>query len=180
MNDYGDSSSLVVPGSLRGYRCWRLDKNKLELYPLHVNLGAWTEGKLQARCSGGYRAQSHGVGYPAPQSRCCCGIYATYRCKDYRDQLPNFWSYYPGLATGIVHGSIKATGRIILGEIGFRAERAEIEALWGLGACTIARIYELPWFLTKRKFLKHFPPHDVSGLLEENPNDHDGTVQQQR
>lgn len=162
---YGGAGNIVVPGFLRGYRCWRLDASELELYPLHVNLGPWRECKLRAYCSSD-------PNHPAPQASCSCGIYATYESEGYSYQLPNFWSYYVGPGAHIVHGSIKAAGRIILGDSGFRAERAEVEALWGPGARRIARVYEIPWFLTRRKFLKHFPPHDVSGLLEENPDEH--------
>jgi hypothetical protein len=192
---YSGAGNLVVPDFLRGYRCWRLNKDSLELYPLHVNLGPWREGKLQAYCSSDPNRPHYGISYgagykdgnrphrddwvktPAPQASCTCGIYATYKCEGYRYQLPNFWSYNPG-PSRIVHGCIKATGRAILGESGFRAQKAEIEALWGLGAQSVARIYEIPWFLTRRKFLKHFPPHDVSGLLEENPDE--GTVRQRQ
>lgn len=161
MDKLYDGKDTVVPGFLRGYRCWRYDRYTLELYPIHVDLGPWSGGHLRAAC---YDPRHH---EEAPVAYCRCGIYATYNPKDYRSQQPSFWHINDGT---FVHGSIKATGRVILGEIGFRAEEAKVEAVWGLRARAIASLYEVPWFLTQGRLLKHFPPHNMETLLEENPD----------
>ncbi len=65
-----------------------------------------------------------------------------------------------------VHGCIRAHGRIILGTAGFRAQRVEMEAIYGRGNRVIASNYNVPWFATLGELLEHFPPSSVDALLE--------------
>ena len=99
----------LVPGELRGYRQFSLKDDGL--YPLvHTVCGPW-DGHLQrAVCASGARHAS-----PAPD--CLCGLYA--------------W-YLPGSATvslGPVSAVVLARGRCVLGDRGFRAAAARIEAV---------------------------------------------------
>jgi len=71
----------------------------------------------------------------------------------------------------IVHGSIRAWGRVVIGELGFRAERAQVEAVWSdypFTRSNVAMRYGVPSFESKEDFLKAFPPTGVRDLLEEN------------
>lgn len=179
----------TVLGTLRGYRFWRFSENDMQLYPVHINLGPWTSGINMASCASDATqsrwpssfddgsSQYHKADqeewpdwerWPAPQPGCTCGIYATYNHRQYRTHSPRFWmNYGPDFPSQIIHGSIKATGRVLLGERGFKAEKAEVEALWGWRAELAALAYDVPWLRTRRRFLKRFPPHDISNLLEE-------------
>lgn len=65
--------------------------------------------------------------------------------------------YLPSLGESLIVGSIKATGFIVVGELGFRAQYAEIEALCGLGAEPSAEHYGVPWFSTMDELAEHFP-----------------------
>jgi hypothetical protein len=75
-----------------------------------------------------------------------------------------------------MYGSIKAHGRIILGDQGFRAEYAEIEALLWRGlpiALTpdndglFEALSSVPFYTDRKKFLKDYPPISVDHLLPE-------------
>lgn len=180
-----NGTMTTVPGFLRGYRAWRLDQYANELLPLHVNLGAWIPGRNKAYCaadpemswtpSSGHQGYQYYHSEPgsrfnwqAPNSYCTCGFYASYESEAYKYQVSKFPGCYSLTARSpVIHGCMKATGRVVLGEKGFRAEIGEIEALWGWGARSVAKEYDVPWFLTKTRFLKKYPPHDVSALLEE-------------
>ena len=99
----------LVPGELRGYRQFSLKDDGL--YPLvHTVCGPW-DGHLQrAVCASGAR-------HAAPAADCLCGLYA--------------W-YLPGSATvslGPVSAVVLARGRCVLGDRGFRAAAARIEAV---------------------------------------------------
>ena len=160
----GSRGPDLVPGELRGYRQFQLGAEGL--YPL-VRAGQPWDGALEhARC---------GVGrtHAAPGTDCKCGLYG--------------W-YLPGSATvaiGPASAVIAARGRCILGDRGFRAERARIEAValpvgtrWNPWAATRARrmltarypatrVYRSP-----RRMLRDLPPHDLTGLGIEPPEDH--------
>lgn len=179
-----DGTERLVPGTLRGYRCWRYDSVNHEFHPLHVQLGPWRcPGVTVARCSSepefcadefteeemeqllGPQLHSNWQ-VPPPVPGCMCGIYATYSLDTYRYHLPRPWEFYDGITNAIVHGTIRASGKIVLGDHGFRAQKAEIEALWGRPARAAARVHELPWFWRKKTFLKEFPPQSLRTILE--------------
>ena len=171
---YGGRQVGMVPGTLRGYRFWRFDDVKMLLFPAHVSrCGAWAYGVNVAMCdryflpTEGRDDHSRFGPQAPPRADCGCGIYATYDHLTYRSHLPKFWINYGPVPSRLVHGSIKASGRIILGVKGFRAEKAEVEALWGWRSQLAALAYEVPWFRTRRQFLKEFPSNDMSNLLEE-------------
>jgi len=153
----------LVPGELRGYRQFNLRADGL--YPLaHASSGPW-DGQLEhAGC------QDHG--HRPPGVGCRCGLYA--------------W-YLPGSATvsiGPASAVVAARGRCILGDRGFRAESARIEAvslpatvLWRPAAAARARAMlarQYPGtvvYRSTRRMLKDHPPHDVHHLGIEPPRD---------
>lgn len=150
------SDNILVPGELIGYREWSVDFNGL-LYPITYSaMGAWTPGVNEARCGlnvpGGQvphrrhsavfdneleatRAISMAYGYYSPGVHAplvqlqmartgpinlfCdhCGIYGKYN-----------WTK-ANVTSSLVVGAIAASGRIVLGTKGFRAQKARILAL---------------------------------------------------
>jgi hypothetical protein len=154
----------LVPGELRGYRQFSLKDDGL--YPLvHTVCGPW-DGRLQrAVCASGAR-------HAAPAPDCLCGLYA--------------W-YLPGSATvslGPVSAVVLARGRCVLGDRGFRAAAARIEAVslpatvrWHPGAAARARAMlaqrypQTRVYPSTRRMLRDHPPQDVSSLGVTPPRD---------
>ena len=157
-------SSPLVAGELRGYRQFQLRDDGL--YPLvHSGSGPW-DGELErARCF-------VGSGHAAPARECRCGLYA--------------W-FLPGSATvslGPASAVVAARGRCVLGDRGFRAGQARIEAVclpgmirWNLPAAARARQMlatrypRTRVYGSARRMLKDFPPHDVRALGIDPPRD---------
>lgn len=157
-------SSPLVAGELRGYRQFQLRADGL--YPLvHSGSGPW-DGELErARCVVGSE-------HVAPARECRCGLYA--------------W-YLPGSATvslGPANAVVAARGRCVLGDRGFRAGQARIEAVslpgavrWNPPAAArarrmlAARYPQTRVYGSARRMLKDFPPHDVRALGIDPPRD---------
>lgn len=139
----------VVPGaSLRGYRSWGIDivDGSFVLASTAVQY-VWRPGELLAECAqsnsqtfqrtdvgvrgcdcsmctqlrsaGGWPARAEYLRdvHPAPVADCKCGFYGWYRPDDTR------------IIPSTIRGSVRASGRIIMGSHGFRAERVKLEAL---------------------------------------------------
>lgn len=154
----------LVPGELRGYRQFELRPNGL--YPLvHSGSGPW-DGRLErAVCAAG-------IDHEPPAADCRCGLYA--------------W-YLPGSATvslGPVSAVVAARGRCILGDRGFRAAAARIEAVAMPAAvrwnpAVAARVHRglatqypgIRVYRSSRRMLKDFPPPDVRALGIDPPPD---------
>ncbi|WP_127782052.1 hypothetical protein [Rhodococcus sp. X156] len=149
--------AALVPGELRGYRQFRLEGDGL--YPLvQAALGPWSGGVQQAVCGNG---AEHG----APDRDCSCGLYG--------------W-YHPDSATGFVDevsAVVAVRGRSILGEQGFRAAAARIEAValpWSMwarpGAARRARRMlatrypHAKRYTSRRKMVRDHPPSDLREL----------------
>jgi hypothetical protein len=154
----------LVPGQLRGFRQFELRHDGL--YPLvHTEFGPWGDPLERASCGGA-------DGHAAPAAACRCGLYG--------------W-YLPGSATvalGRANAVVAAQGRCILGDRGFRAAAAHIDAValpavvrWSPGAARRARtmlaarypgtvVYD-----STRRMLRHYPPDDVSALGIRPPRD---------
>lgn len=154
----------LVPGELRGFRQFELRADGL--YPLvHSGTGPW-DGRLEtAVCAAGWD-------HPSPAADCRCGLYA--------------W-YLPGAATvplGQVSAVVAARGRCVLGDRGFRAAQARIEAVtlpaavrWSPpAAARTRRMLAEQYPRTKvygsaRQMLRDHPPHDVRSLGIDPPTD---------
>ncbi|HSE07079.1 MAG TPA: hypothetical protein VLB29_00320 [Nocardioidaceae bacterium] len=157
--------TALVPGELRGFRQFQLGSDGL--YPLvHARFGRW-DGQLErARCA-------TGGDHPSPAPDCRCGLYA--------------W-YLPGSATvalGPASAVVAARGRCVLGDRGFRAAEARIEAVtlpaavrWNPRAAArtrelLAEVYpRARVYRSARRMLKDFPPQDVRALGVDPPRDH--------
>lgn len=147
----------LVPGELRGYRQFELRADGL--YPLvYPGSGPWDWRLERARCA-------EGADHSPPARDCRCGLYG--------------W-YLPGTATvslGPASAVIAARGRCVLGERGFRAAEARIEAValpaavrWNPRAASrLRRMLATRYPRTRvyrsvRQMLKDHPPHDVGAL----------------
>jgi hypothetical protein len=169
----GDGGRPLVPGSLRGYRTWRpairLGRHSDGMLPLtsvtrrHV---AWTP-TLTAGCmppdvgSPSPGSSTLQADHVAPQPGCSCGIYGWYAPGD------------TGIVDARVFGVIQASGLILMGERGFRAERAHIAAVVTrnrqvAAACSPAGIAV---YRRRRDLLRDYPPEDLSSLLGDRSRD---------
>jgi hypothetical protein len=157
-------TAALVPGELRGYRQFALRSDGL--YPLAKStFGPWDGHCERARCAAG---EDH----PAPAAECRCGLYG--------------W-YLPGSATvalGPANAVVAARGRCILGDRGFRAAEARIEAVslpltvrWNPRSASRARRMlaeqypDTRVYRSGRAMLRDHPPHDVRALGIQPPAD---------
>ena len=155
--DGHDHGPTLVVGELRGYR--QFDLHHDGLYPrVHAEAGPWPGRLERAWCA---VAPEH----DAPVSGCTCGLYA--------------W-YLPGSATvalGPASAVVAASGRCILGDRGFRAAAARIEAValpghleWRPWAAAPARRMlaanypDTQVYATARRMIRDHPPQDVGAL----------------
>ena len=153
----------LVAGELRGYRQFDLVDGRL-LPMVHAELGPWA-AEQRAVCALDPTHQ-------APVRGCTCGLYAMHR---------------PGSATvslGAANAVVAASGRVVLADRGFRAERARVEAValpatvrWSRRAAARARADlavahpGTAVYGSTRRMLRDHPPHDVSALGVHPPPD---------
>jgi hypothetical protein len=148
----------LVPEELRGYRQFELRADGL--YPLvYSGSGPWEGGFESAECAAG----AH---HSPPGADCGCGLYG--------------W-YLPGDSAMVLFGPatavIAARGRCVLGDRGFRAARARIEAValparvrWTPRAAARARrmlAQQYPRtrvYGSVRRMMRDHPPHEVRAL----------------
>lgn len=163
----------LVPSGLRGYRMWHLRGG--ELCATSVLHGSWEAGELTAACRRLVFAPVDAQRHEAPDAACNCGIYGWYRPTEAR------------LHHGAVFGVIEAAGRVLLGDFGFRAERARILALcvpeeWSdtpARAVAFAQQWErkgVRVFGSREALLAEFQPEDVTELLGHPIPDPDAVV----
>jgi hypothetical protein len=159
----GAGGRALVPGSLRGYRTWRLRRRgspagMLPLTSVTRSHVVWSPA-LTAVCM----PVDIGMPWPlaiaadhhAPQVGCQCGIYAWYEPRD------------SGIVSSRVFGAVEASGLVLLGERGFRAERARITAVVTRNrrlAAACART-GISVYTRRRDLLRDYPPEDVTELI---------------
>jgi hypothetical protein len=163
----GDAGRALVPGSLRGYRTWRLLGRRTHVPDGTLPLTSVTRRRvvwgpsLTARCTpsdtgtaGPWSPTLDGA-HHAPQAGCSCGIYGWYAPTD------------AGMVSARVFGVVEASGLILMGERGFRAGTVKIAGVVTRNrrvttACTRAGI---PVYRRRRDLLRDLPPEDLSSLL---------------
>jgi hypothetical protein len=167
---FDKSEAQLVPGTLRGYRGWRLIYDTL----LALSWDIVWQGKDPgpALCLHNTRHPHYGP-RRAPEAGCSCGYWAYYN-PAHLDKI----NQYLTPANVHVTGSISAHGKVILGTVGFKAERVVVEALclqnpasraYPSAAELTAERYELPLFVRYEEMLEAFPPVDVSELVGPSP-----------
>lgn len=137
--DYGKDEEILIPGSILGYRQWYWSHGELTSQGDTV----WEKGEIHAECKNSLLFTVHRdtvVEHSSPHIDCTCGIYAHY--------LP-LESYERGREN--VFGVVEASGKILMGTKGFRAEKTKIVALSSLGPST-------RWFTSKEKTRGVYPP----------------------
>jgi hypothetical protein len=120
---------------VRGLRQWTLKSPDFRSDPLNADQGwpvvpltgmtgyAWTDGVLEALCGNGYDHVPPVETLPDGRGRDGCGFWAYWSMTELAG---NTFSGSGGLP---VLGVIQGYGRVLLGELGFRCQRAKIIAL---------------------------------------------------
>ncbi|SDO13520.1 hypothetical protein [Geodermatophilus sp. DSM 45219] len=149
----------LVPGELRGYRRFRLAEDGLRP-PVHVAAGPWDWPVERARCA-------VDDAHVPPARGCGCGLYGWYHPTS------------TGLGTGWgdVTAVVAARGRIVLGDSGFRAAAARVQAVSLPHRARLAprrrrrwerllaeRYPGVPVYRSRRRMLRRHPPQDLSAL----------------
>lgn len=166
----GDGGRALVPGSLRGYRTWRLLGRRAPVPEGALPLSSVTRRvvwppTLEARCTPPdpeWYAAAPSImplaSHRSPSRGCDCGIYAWYAPDD------------SGILYARVFGAVEASGLVLMGDRGFRATRARIIAVVTrnrrlAAACAAAGVTV---YRRRRDLLRDHPPEDLSGLLAPN------------
>lgn len=158
---------LLIPSTVLGYRQWSWKDKGLYSY----GGSTWDKGSLTSVCKRFISLEGQVEEHSSPQIDCSCGIYAHY--------LP-LESYE---REGNIFGVIEASGRLLMGTKGFRAEKARIVALAGFGPATrwfsnrekTRGVYPeeavdfcteigVPYFPTVRQMVYEFPQVDLTSL----------------
>ena len=161
---FSGTSRELVPASLRGFRSWRTDGSRLIAV---VRNYTWDVGVNTARCS--YDAglpPCSGWGFPGtaplgrnqvPNKDCTCGFYACY--SFFNSNIP----------MADIFGSIKASGLVVMGTEGFRAEKVEVEALWSTDRRhkDVADRYGVPFYHRSAVPFIKYSPVDLGAILSE-------------
>ncbi len=160
-------TELLILDSVIGFRQWKWSKNKL----LSMKQTEW-ERTVVSECKKYFDMSDQKDIHASPDENCTCGIYAHY--------LPlESYQHYDNHVFGVVEGS----GKLLMGTRGFRAEKAKIVALAGLGShgewfnvekpafpeetkslvdfCTSIGV---PYFSDVEKMIHEFPQSDLSSL----------------
>jgi hypothetical protein len=129
-------STLREVDGVRGYRWWRVGLGGWLLSPWR-NARPWRPEPQRARCLAtrrlfGWREDRHAA-HAAPHVRCSCGFYGLHRYPVTSPGPARFvWDVdtsYSG-SGGMVLGVAEASGRVLVGTRGWRAEYARPSALY--------------------------------------------------
>jgi hypothetical protein len=161
----GDTGRPLVASTLRGYRTWRpvhrwrrVPQGALPVSSVTRRHILWTP-TLEACCTPSWVAakyrQTLAADHRAPLAGCRCGIYAWYQPDD------------TSILDAGIFGAVEASGLILIGERGFRAQRARITAIVTrhgrlTEACAQAGIAV---YRHRDGLLSDNPPHDVASLF---------------
>lgn len=159
-SDLCTGASQFVAGGLRGYRTWNVNVDSGKLHSRAVGYEWGFDGEV-AQCLRAtfnpFTAPDLGD-HPSPDARCKCGLYAWYHPDDTR------------IIPGDVFGAIEASGRVLLGAHGFRAERARLRGvvLRRAPRQLVEALHDrnIPIFRDRAELLAWLPPDDVSNLVD--------------
>lgn len=162
-NGFSGHEVPLVPGTLRGYREW-IRRTDRHLAAVSYNT-VWEDGVNQAICQyqrlmtiSGLPSRQHRLGEGSvPGPRCTCGFYAVHE-PDERKWMDH-----------CLFGVIEASGRVIVGTRGFRAEKARIVAVYApeLTDGLIRNYPSVTWFTDRERMLEVYPPQDITTLVPE-------------
>ena len=156
----------TYPGSLRAYRHFGPPGSNATLTAVHssftypkVEEGEW----WQAKCGTSDHLRKLDGKHKVPDKDCKCGFYLNYYPQNsFYDKSQN--STHP-------RGVVEASGHMVLGEKGFRAQKMRLVALtpitFALGAY-VAEVF--PWvklFTKAEEMYEKYPQDDLTSLLGE-------------
>jgi hypothetical protein len=169
----GNAERALVPGTLRGYRTWRV-ANRLERVPrgmLPITSVTrrdvlWT-ATMHAQCepldvAPTIRSEHpNDGGHAAPKTDCKCGIYAWYEPDD------------TAMLNARVFGAVEVSGLVLMCDRGFRAEQARVTAVVTRKARVAAACEQagIAVYRSRRDLLRDHPPEDVASLLGAPPEE---------
>lgn len=162
---YGGDTVTLVPGRLRGYRLWRLQQSwpwprptltglvANDEWPPAANMPAVCNREKMAAANLFTIAYGESRGHPAgariPARTCSCGFYAVHHPDDPQVTTgvcitcPCGAARHRAVGLGHVMGVVEGSGRVELGQRGWRAEHVRIVALH----LPDPREYEVRWVL---------------------------------
>lgn len=167
--DYKGSELLILE-SVRGYKQWSWNKERKLVSMFTAD---WSNGSHTSVCSR-YELDKDksSARHRSPDNGCTCGIYAHYLPLESYEKVRNS-----------VFGVVEASGKILMGTKGFRAEKAKVVALAGYGSCNqffenthkTRGVYPedvvdfctsigVPYFPTVKQMVFEFPQTDLSSL----------------
>ena len=165
----GDHGRQLVPGSLRGYRSWRRIGRRAHVPSRHAAVGRdhpsfravgadAPRGVHRTRARQPEPARRPPDAHRSPAPSCECGIYAWYVPDDTMAMDAGFFGAF---------GVIQASGLVLMGDRGFRAERAQIIAVvtWNKRVAAACAEAGIAVYRRRRDLLRDYPPEDLSALL---------------
>lgn len=168
VRDLFAGESSLVPGTLRGYRTWlgitphtgRLQSTGLSWHAWGPAPYAGASHTAECYAGWGWGGNEPCTDHEAPAAECTCGLYAWYDPADRRIPLTG--------CSGPVFGVVQATGRVILGTHGFRAQRMEVLAVTSEDEATRTQLrrYGYPVHDSAEAMFAAYPPENVSGLVD--------------
>lgn len=132
-NEY-TGKEILVPSSILGYRQWYWINKELKSSYSTI----WDKESLTSVCKRYSGPEGSVPEHPSPSPGCTCGIYAHYLPLESYERVNN------------VFGVMEASGKLLMGTKGLRAEKARIVALAGYGSSN-------RWFQTKEKTRGIYP-----------------------
>jgi hypothetical protein len=155
----GDTALLTTP--IRGYRTWLEYSGQLA----STNAPCVWDVTMTARClrRGGVvpgcpcALCRPGDGHDAPCEACACGVYGWYDPSDTR------------IVPADVFGVIEVSGKVLLGDHGFRAERARLLAVASVrsrGTATRLEAAGVRVYRDRPGLIEDYPRDDLSALVD--------------
>jgi hypothetical protein len=169
-------NELLILDTVRGFKqwSWNTERKLVSMFPAD-----WSNGSIVSECSRSeLNKDKSSATHKSPDQDCSCGVYAHYLpLESYEKQKHS------------IFGVVEASGKILMGTKGFRAEKARVVALAGYGACNqwfentekTRGVYPedvvdfctsigVPYFPTVRQMVYEFPQDDLStlGVSEED------------
>jgi hypothetical protein len=153
---FSGTSRELVPATLRGFRSWRVEGSRLIAV---VRNYTWDVGINTARCYFGdaLRLPQDVHSEEIPSKDCTCGFYACY--SFFNSNIP----------MADIFGSVKASGLVVIGTEGFRAEKVEVEALWSTNRRHqyIADRYGVPFYHRSAVPFIKYGPTDLRAIMND-------------
>jgi hypothetical protein len=173
------TDTRLALGSIRGYRWWRVGPGPYLSSPWRGS-ERWDPVASSARCLPRRRLLGTTFPHPdgVPEPSCACGFYGIHDVPDRFEGRRWFatasWRFdaeISGGAHGLVFGVVEGFGRVVVGEIGWRAGNARVNALYASGArepspllVATARRYGVPLYRDLSAMVREWAPDPVSSV----------------